>query len=396
MKYPLAVSSWGDEEVEAITKVVESKKLSMGDRVKQFEHEFAEYHNVKYAVMVNSGSSANLLGAEAFKHCGLFDIKKGDEVIVPAVGWSTTFFPFHQTGFELAFVDVDEELNIDIDKIKQRITKRTRAICAVNVMGNPCRASAIKKICEDNPRIQFIEDNCEALGAHPFDSLELCGTHGLYGTFSFFFSHHIQTIEGGMLITDSKELYETALVLRAHGWIRDLPKDNSIYPKTDNYFEESWKFVLPGYNLRPSEINGVLGSCQLQRLDGFLRQRRENAKVYKGLFGKESFCKIVRPPKSSSWFSFPFILDGDLKGKRDIVMDVFSQHHIDTRPIVSGNFINNPVIKKLNCTYKMNMNCADEIESDGFVVGNNHKNLEVELTYLYDVFQKARRIINER
>ena len=395
MKYPLAVSTWGNEEAEAITKVVESKKLSMGDRVKQFEHEFAEYHNVKYAVMANSGSSANLLGAEAFRYCKDIDAGQNDEIIVPTIGWSTTYFPFHQAGFQLSFVDVDKDLNIDPDKVRQRINRRTRAICAVNVMGNPCDLSELQKICEENPRIHLIEDNCEGLGSYPRNKNFLSGTFGLYGTFSFFFSHHIQTIEGGMLITNNKALYETALVLRAHGWIRDLPADNTIYPKTGNEFEESWKFVLPGYNLRPSEINGALGSCQLSKLDGFLEQRRKNARVYHELFKDEDYCKIIRPAIGSSWFSFPFILTGDLKGKRAEVMDVFAQYNIDTRPIVSGNFINNPVISKLNCTYKQEFTMAEEIDSDGFVVGNSHVNLELELSYLKDIFEKARRAVNE-
>jgi CDP-6-deoxy-D-xylo-4-hexulose-3-dehydrase len=198
-----------------------------------------------------------------------------------------------------------------------------------------------------------------------------------------------------MLITDNKALYETALVLRAHGWIRDLPDDNTIYPKTGNQFEESWKFVLPGYNLRPSEINGALGSIQLTKLDGFIRQRRKNAEHYIKLFKDADYCKIVRPPSGSSWFGFPFILTGDLKGKRAEVMDIFNQYHIDTRPIVSGNFINNPVIKELNCTYKTEFVNAEEIDKDGFVVGNSHANLEAELTYLKDIFEKARRAIND-
>lgn len=352
MKYPLVISSWDEEEKEAIIKVVESGRLSMGDKVKQFEHEFAEYHNVKYAVMVNSGSSANLLGAESFRHCRFFDTRERDEIIVPAIGWSTTYFPFHQTGFQLSFVDVGSDLNIDIEKVKEKITRRTRAICAVNVMGNPCRLNELKEICDDNKRLYLIEDNCEALGAYPINTPQLCGTFGLYGTFSFYFSHHIQTIEGGMLVTNSKELYQTALVLRAHGWIRDLPDKNIYYDKGNDPFSESWKFVLPGYNLRPSEINGALGSCQLLKLDGFLKQRRKNAEIYKRLFKDVEYCKIMNVPIGSSWFSFPFILDGDLKGKRDVVMDVFNQYHIDTRPVISGNFINNPVVQSLNCSYK--------------------------------------------
>jgi len=372
MKYPLCVSTWGEEEKAVIAKVVESGKLTMGDRVKQFEHEFAEYHNVKYAVMANSGSSANLLGASALKYCN--NIIEKDEIIVPAVGWSTTYFPFHQLGYTLVFVDVDENLCINPLKIREKITKRTKAICAINLLGFPCSYfPEINDICNEH-NIMYIEDNCEGLGAIP------CGTLGIYGTFSFFFSHHIQTIEGGMLITEDRDLYRAALALRAHGWTRDLPGGN----------KEDWVFVLPGYNLRPSEINGALGSCQLSKLDIFLAQRRKNALVYQDIFGKEEYCKIFYPQSHASWFAFPFILQGKLRDKRQLVLDKFREYNIETRPIISGNFVNQPVMAKLRCDYKYTkMNMADEIGEYGFMIGNNHTNLTEQLYYTKEVFEKC-------
>lgn len=382
MRYPLAISSWSEEEIEVVHKVLESGRLTMGDRVKQFEQEFAEYYNVKYAIMVNSGSSANLLGAAALRYAHGFT-KEKDEIIVPAVGWSTTYFPFHQLGYSLIFVDIDDNLCINTQKIREEITMRTRAICGVNLLGFPCDFNAIKDICNENDLL-YIEDNCEALGAGA------CGTQGVYGTFSFFFSHHIQTIEGGMLITNDEGLYQAALALRAHGWVRDLPEINNYHRKNDNSFEGDWTFVLPGYNLRPSEINGALGSCQLKKLDTFLSQRRKNAVIYQDLFGEVDYCDIFYPQTHASWFSFPFLLTGELRNARPLVLKTFKEHGIGVRPIASGNFTNQPVMSKLNCAYKYNKFVgAEDVDRYGFMVGNNHTGLEEELNYTKKILEQC-------
>jgi CDP-4-dehydro-6-deoxyglucose reductase, E1 len=389
MKYPLCTSTWNGDEERAIADVVNSGRLSMGDRVKQFEKEFAAYHDVKHAVMVNSGSSANLLGAAAMKYT--YRLKDDDEVIVPVVGWSTTYFPFHQLGFKLVFVDVGSNLSMDYAKVKDAVTNRTKAICAINILGFPCEAD-LRYLCEINNLI-YIEDNCEGLGATKYEAAigsVPCGTVGLYGTFSFFFSHHIQTIEGGMMITNNDHLYQAALSLRAHGWTRDLPEPpNYYYDERDTAFDSSWRFVLPGYNLRPSEINGAIGSCQLKKLDKFVAMRRHNANIYKELFKDVDYCRIFYPESGASWFGFPFILEGPLRGKRDEVVKKFEEHQIEVRPIISGNFLKNPVVRLLNCSYKDNMREADNVDKQGFMTGNNHVCLEQELNYLKEVMEKC-------
>lgn len=376
MRYQLCRSTWDEEEKEVIREVVDGGMLTMGDHVKQFEKEFAAYHGVKYAVMVNSGSSANLLGAAALKYT--YRLEDDDEIIVPVVGWSTTYFPFHQLGFRLVFVDVNSHAGIDYGKVEEAITNKTKAVCAINTLGFPTEYE-IWRICTEN-NLHYIEDNCEGLGA--FTTSGMCGSFGIYGTFSFFFSHHIQTIEGGMLITDNEGLYHTALSLRAHGWTRDLPGHI-------NTFDSSWKFVLPGYNLRPSEINGALGSCQLRKLDRFLEQRRKNAEIYKRILNGQEYVEVLFPESGSSWFGFPFILRGPLRGKRDLVVEKFKEYNIDVRPIISGNFLKNPVVKLLNCSYKDDMPQADIIDKHGFMVGNNHVDLEPELNYLKEVIEKC-------
>ena len=266
-KYSLSKSTWDKQELDAINQVVKSGNFTMGANVKKFEEKFAKYFNSNYAVMVNSGSSANLLGIASLFYKKSNPLMPGDEVIVPAVSWSTTYSPLQQYGLKLKFVDVDiETLNFDIKKLKQAVSSKTRIILAVNLLGNPNEFNEIKKIINRKDIILF-EDNCESMGAK-FDD-EYAGSIGDIGTFSMFYSHHICTMEGGMILTNEIELYHIMLSLRAHGWTRDLPMNNSIIRKETDDFKESFKFILPGYNLRPLEMSAAIGIKQLDKLEQF-------------------------------------------------------------------------------------------------------------------------------
>ena len=270
-KYPLASSSWGEEEISAINKVIKSDRYSMGDYVKEFENNFSQYFNSKFGLMVNSGSSANLLMIAALFYSKNKSLKlnKGDEIIVPAVSWSTTYYPLYQYGLKIKFVDIDLfTLNYDLHKLKKAINEKTRAILIVNILGNPNDFNEINKMIKDK-NIICLEDNCESMGAKYQG--KYAGTFGKIGTFSTFFSHHMSTMEGGMILTDEEELYHIMLSLRSHGWTRNLPKENLVCgTKSDSEFDESFRFVLPGYNLRPLEMSGAIGIEQLKKLDSFI------------------------------------------------------------------------------------------------------------------------------
>ena len=263
MNYPLASSTWDQNELDAIYTVIESNHFSMGEKVRLFEEKFADYFKSKYCVMVNSGSSANLLMiASLFYRKEGLSLKAGDEIIVPAVSWSTTYFPLMQYGLKLKFVDIDiDTLNLDINSLEESITKETKAIFAVNLLGNPNNFQLLKNIADKNDLL-LIEDNCESMGAK--FKHKHCGTYGLMGSFSLFFSHHINTMEGGMILTDDEELYQILLSIRSHGWTRNLPKINKISNKTNDDFYEAFRFVLPGYNVRPIEMEGAVGIEQLK------------------------------------------------------------------------------------------------------------------------------------
>ena len=238
-KYPLTSDTWGCEELAAIKDVMDSNQYTMGREVRKFEINFAEYFKTKYAVMVNSGSSANLLAVASLFYKKDNFLKKGDEVIVPAISWSTTYYPLQQYGLKLKFVDIDKEtLNFKLSSLKRAISPKTKLIFAVNVLGNSNEFQEINKMIEKK-NIILLEDNCEALGAKYKG--RFTGTFGLMGTNSFFFSHHISTMEGGMINTDDEELYHILLSLRAHGWTRNLPKTNLITgTKSEFPFEESF------------------------------------------------------------------------------------------------------------------------------------------------------------
>ena len=237
MKYSLATSTWDEKELKAIQSVIDKDMYTMGANVKKFEENFSRYLDSKYCVMTSSGSTANLLAIAALFYTKNPKLKRGDEVIVPAVSWSTTYFPLQQYGLKLKFVDIDlHTLNYDINALGEAISSSTKMIMIVNLLGNPNDFDKINDIIRDKD-IFLIEDNCESMGA-TFNGKQ-AGTFGIMGTFSTFFSHHMATMEGGFITTNNEELYHILLSIRAHGWTRNLPKDNLICNKSDDWFEES-------------------------------------------------------------------------------------------------------------------------------------------------------------
>jgi len=376
LNYGLSSNTWDDREVKALNRVIESGRYTMGPEVKEYERQFANFMGTKHAVMTNSGSSANLIMLAALKLHPKFDksTRSGNKpnIIVPAVSWSTTFFPVHQNDFVLKFVDVNAlTYNLSARTVKENIDEDTVGVFAVNLLGNPCQLDELKKLCDDND-IVLLEDNCESLGAKL--NKKQCATFGKMGTFSFFFSHHLQTMEGGMVVTDDDDLYEYLLPLRAHGWIRDLPEQNSLLNKTGDDFEDSFKFVLPGYTVRPLEMSGAVGQTQLQKWPNMLTVRRENAR-----FARQHLAgphmHLQSETGESSWFGFGLVCMGALEGQRRKVIDMLQRNGVECRPIVAGNFMRNPVIDHLD-HIKTECPNADHIHDNGFFIGNDSVDLK--------------------
>lgn len=372
-KYPLATATWDEAEYQALQDVITSGMFTMGPKVTQFERDFAEYIGSIYAVMVNSGSSANLLMVAALFYTKNSRIKlnPGDEVIVPAVSWSTTYYPLYQYGLKIKFVDIDlETLNYDLSQLSQAISSKTRAIVAVNLLGNPNDFSQIKKIIGGRD-ITLIEDNCESLGAE-FQGKK-AGTFGLMGTFSTFFSHHISTMEGGLIVTDDEELYHILLSLRAHGWTRNLPKENHVCgTKGDDPFEESFRFVLPGYNVRPLEMSGALGIEQVKKLPHLISERRKNGTLLQSALGNHPELLIQTEIGSSSWFGFSLVIRPSSLWTRKDLVKTLSDLGFECRPIVTGNFAKNEVVKYFNSEVHGQLKNAEHIDKNGLFIGNHH------------------------
>jgi CDP-6-deoxy-D-xylo-4-hexulose-3-dehydrase len=267
--FPTAFSSWGCQEKAAIACVLASGRLTMGEEVAAFEREFADFHGLRHGIMVNSGSSANLVAVAALFHVKQNPLKQGDQALVPALAWATTYAPLVQHGLDLVLVDCDEGWNADPYALKD---VEARLVVGCSILGNPAQLDTWRTIAGVHDAY-LLEDNCESLGASIGG--KLCGTFGLMSTFSFYYSHQISAIEGGMILTDDDECATLCRLLRDHGMTRHVEK-----PKT---FEAEYDFRLFGYNVRPVELHAAVAREQLKKLPGFIAARRANAALFRRL-----------------------------------------------------------------------------------------------------------------
>jgi CDP-6-deoxy-D-xylo-4-hexulose-3-dehydrase len=385
--YSLASSTWDEREFGAIQKVIDSDMFTMGKHVAQYEKDFADFFGSKYSVMVSSGSTANLLMIASlfFTKNPALKLQRGDEIIVPVVSWSTTYFPLQQYGLKVKFVDIDRKtLNIDLEKLAAAITDKTKAILSVNLLGNPNDYAKMTDIIGDRD-IFILEDNCESMGATVEG--KQAGTFGVMGTFSSFFSHHIATMEGGCIVTDDEELYHILLCIRAHGWTRNLPKFNKVSgEKSDDPFEESFKFMLPGYNARPLEMSGALGIEQLKKLPSFIDTRQKNARLFQDLFANHAFIEIQQETGKSSWFGFSLVLKESSPYSRAELVKLLTENGIECRPIVTGNFLKNTqVLEYFDYEVSGTVEVAEYIDQHGLFVGNHQNDIEKEIKLLAKV-----------
>jgi CDP-6-deoxy-D-xylo-4-hexulose-3-dehydrase len=387
MFYPLSSNSWGDEEALVFKQTLEKGRFTMGESVKEFESSFADKIGIQNALMVSSGSMANLVGLSALFYKKNNPLKRGDEVIVPSISWATTYYPLQQYGLKLKFLDVElDTLNIDVSRLEDALTSKTRMVVAVSILGNPCALDILREFC-DNNGLYLFEDNCESMGA----SLngKPCGTFGDIATFSTFYSHHISTMEGGIIVTKDKEIYHLAKSLRAHGWTRDIPSGSLVYDKNDDDFYEAYRFILPGYNARPLELSGALGVEQLKKFDSLLDIRRQNARIFVDLFADDERFIIQKENGSSSWFSFTIVLNPKILIKRSKVIHALKDAEIEFRIITGGCFLRHDVIRYFDYETVGEIVNANIIHDRGFFVGNYPINLKPQIEKLKDVLDRA-------
>ncbi|HKO07883.1 MAG TPA: DegT/DnrJ/EryC1/StrS family aminotransferase [Alphaproteobacteria bacterium] len=389
MFYDLAAGTWGAEEIAAIQRVIASDRLTMGPQVARFEEAFAAYHGRRYGVMVNSGSSANLVAVAALCYKKERPLARGDEVIVPAIAWATTYHPLQQYGLKLKILDIElETLNMDVSQLERAIGERTRAIVGVSILGNPA-ALDVMRAAADRHGLYFIEDNCESMDAELAG--RKAGTFGHISTFSLFYSHHISTVEGGMVTTDERELFELCRAMRAHGWIRDLPADSELYEKHADDFYEAYRFILPGYNVRPTEIGGAVGIEQLKKLPAMTAARRRNWDCFRKLFGGDNRFIIQRENGKSSAFSFTIIPNPELGIRRADILPRLKEAGIGYRMITGGCITRHDVIRHYDYACLDGLPNANLAHDEGFFVGNHPFDLSAQIARLREVLDRAAR-----
>jgi len=387
MFYELASSTWGREERDAIAKQLQEDRLTMGPAVRGFEREFAAKFGVAHAAMCNSGSSANLVAVASLFHVKDRPLQRGDEVIVPALSWATTYHPLQQYGLRLRFVDIElDTLNIDVTQLEAALTPRTRMVVAVSILGNPAALDVLRAFC-DRHGLYLFEDNCESMGA----SLggKPCGTFGHINTFSTFYSHHMSTMEGGLIVSDSEELDHLARAIRNHGWTRDVPSGSPIYEARPADMAELYRFILPGYNVRPLEMCGAVGSVQLRKLDASIAARRRNAERFVRLFAGDPRFIIQREHGVSSWFCFTIILNPELTVERKQVTDALVRADIGFRMITGGCFLRHDAVKYYDYDSVGEIVNANLAHDRGFFVGNHPRDLAPQIDRLREVLDAA-------
>ncbi len=376
MKYPLVEYPFSKSDLSSGRRILSKGKfITMNKITKQFEKKFAKYLGVKYALMVNSGSSANLLAFFALinpKAKKRINFK--DECIIPSICWSTSLWPIVQAGLKPVFVDVDlKTFNINLNDLKKKITKKTKAILTVHVLGNSTNMNELKKIIKQKKLI-LIEDTCESLGSK-FGS-KFLGSFGRFGTFSFYVSHQISAGEGGMIVCNDYNDYKIIHSLRSHGWDRGL----------NNSKKNSFNFINSGFNLRPMDITAAIGLNQFKRLNKMIQIRSSNRKkIVNSIKSSQNWNDQIEFLISSekvkpSWFGLPILINKKYLNKKKKYLSYLNKNGIETRPIISGNFLNQPASKlyRLNAKKETFKN-ADEIEKRGFFIGLQTKKIDTNL-----------------
>ena len=364
-KYPLIGRPFSSGDIIAGAEVLLTSKITMSQITENFEKQFAKYLGVKYALMVNSGSSANLLALFALinpKNKNKLNIN--DECILPALCWSTSLWPIVQAGLKPKFVDADiKTFNINLDDLERKITKKTKAILAVHILGNSTNMKRLKSIASSN-KLTLIEDTCESLGSK-YSGKHL-GTFGKFGTYSMYVSHQISSGEGGMIVCNDFNDYEIIHRLRAHGWDRGLKSKN----------KNNFNFVNSGFNLRPLDLTAAIGLSQFKRINNMSSIRQKNRETIINAIKKSpkfnNQLEFLQPVKNlkPSWFGLPMLINKKLLGKKKEYLSYLNKNGIETRPIISGNFVNQPSIKLYNLnSSNEKFKHAQEIEDRGFFIG---------------------------
>ena len=415
-----------EKEMCSLTDAALDFWLTAGKFADQFEKEFAKWIGVKYVHLVNSGSSANLLAFMTLTAQELCDrrIKRGDEVITVAAGFPTTVTPMFQYGAVPVFVDVTiPEYNIDVNKLEEAFSPKTKAVMLAHTLGNPFNIKAVKAFCKKHD-LWLIEDNCDALGStYSIDATSLeseemtalqeeagekvtkyTGTWGDIGTSSFYPPHHMTMGEGGCVYTDNPLLHK--LILSFRDWGRDCAcpsgHDNMCGHRFDGQFGElpkgyDHKYVYShfGYNLKATEMQAAIGVEQLKKFPGFIKKRIDNWNyIYERLkkYGDSIYLPKAEDNSVPSWFGFMITVKPDSGISRNEMTGYIEGHNIQTRLLFGGNFIKQPCFNPIRGTdaYRVagTLDNTDYIMNNSFWIGVYPGMTEEMLKYMCDVISE--------
>lgn len=353
-------------------------QLTKGPLTEQFEKEWAQWLGTKYAVFVNSGSSANLAMVYALK---ISKKLKNNKIVLPCVSWVTTVSPAIQLGMEPILCDTDKEcLGIDIECFEKICKEQNPAcVCIVHVLGIPNKMDKILEICKKYDVI-LLEDSCESVGT--LYNNKQTGTFGLMSTFSTYFGHHYSTIEGGFVCTDNFELYEILKSIRSHGWSRDLSTETKNKLQEEHQiddFRNLYTFYYPGFNLRATDVQAFLGINQLKFLKEKNQKRYENLLKYDFLI-KNSYWKLKFNGFVSN-FAYPII--HPLKNK---IVTELNQNNVECRPLICGSMSRQPFYYKQYGLKEYNF--SDHIHDFGLYLPNNPDMTEKEIEFICSIVNR--------
>lgn len=397
-RVPLSYNSVGETEIEAAIAVLRSGYLTQGARVSEFEAKLAEFHGVRHAILVSSGSSANLVGIEAAVYLSQLrpdltggPIAAGDEVVIQGLNWPSTLKPIVNHGLVPVFCDVDPStLSATPAHIDEVRTERTRMVVAVPVLGNPGSLDELEAYCREAGLLLFV-DGCESLGAvTPMG--KRVGSIGLATAFSFYFSHHITTIEGGAILTDDEYLADICYALRAHGWSRNLRLDEFLDLDTSRV-DPRFCFVIPGYNVRSTDLNAAIGLVQFERLDEITTQRQRVAHGRAVVLGEYEDVVVVPGAdfgSGHSWMTFPMVF-ATSQG-RDRAQNRLEASGVETRPIIVGNTLRHPLARNLALSASQReLPVCDAIFERGLMIGLNPASDEETEAWVHHCLREAAR-----
>jgi CDP-6-deoxy-D-xylo-4-hexulose-3-dehydrase len=344
--------------------ITKTERFTQFDKVKEFESKWSKWQQIKYSVFVNSGSSANLLLVDAIKE--YYKIPDGAEVIVSSVTWITNITSVIQNRLKPVIVDINlDDLSFDYKQLEKSITPKTRIIFVTHLIGIPANMSKIMKLAKKYNLI-VLEDCCESHGAR--FKYKKVGNFGLAGTFSFYWGHHMTTIEGGTICTNNKKIYHLLLLKRSHGLARELPtSEHNKLKKKYSDINFNFLFLTHGYNFRNTELHAMVGIEQLRHLDRYIDIRKKNYQTYLRLIQPIKERLYIINQQGISPFCLPFIFKDQID--RDKFKKVLKKFDVEYRPIISGNLLRQPCFRALGDYRKLIY--AEIAHKNGLYIGNN-------------------------